>query len=546
MLFELAFERAQSNPGEACAIAGGILLGGYVLKRILNPSLYRNIDGPDSHSFIYGHLRSLYSPLGLPFHDSLQDSYGSLSKVKGWFGDDRLYISDPRALQEILVKENDTAFQRTRAFLDFSNLAFGPGLLATAGAVHKTQRKMMNPVFTSTHMRALVPTFELIAQDLKGAINNELEGSGSKDLDMLQWCSAAALELIGQAGIGHTFGIFQGAESVYNHAIKSFLPALNDLLPFQPIMMLIYNMRPASWRRKIAESVPHRGVQRLKEIIDIQDEQAQAILRDKKDNLHISRGGDEPSDIMSILIQANQQAAEGERLPEDQLLGQMNTFIFAGHETTSGALARVLHILSLDQGMQDRLRAELQATPSNLDYNELNALEYLDAICHELLRLYPPLTTTEREAIKDWVLPLRYPVKGKDGREIREVKVKKGTQIYIAMRQANRCKETWGEDADEFKPERWLKDLPSSVAESRTPGVYSSLMTFLAGPRACIGFRFSLLELKVMLVMLVRSFRFAPAGTAVEWRLGQTMCPFELGVKLEELHPRLPLNVTRL
>lgn len=53
-------------------------------------------------------------------------------------------------------------------------------------------------------------------------------------------------------------------------------------------------------------------------------------------------------------------------------------------------------------------------------------------------------------------------------------------------------------------------------------------------------------DVEFMLVILVRSFKFAPANIAVDWCIGQTICPFELGVKLEELHPRLPLNLARL
>src|ERR1700750_574047 len=106
----------------------------------------------------------------------------------------------------------------------------------------------------------------------------------------------------------------------------------------------------------------------------------------------------------------------------------------------SGALARVLHLLSMNSSIQDRLRDELNSAPSSLDYNELHSLEYLDAICREVLRLYPPATMIERQPMKNWVVPLRYPVKGKDGKMLREIEIKKGTQIYVALREANRCK----------------------------------------------------------------------------------------------------------
>lgn len=94
----------------------------------------------------------------------------------------------------------------------------------------------------------------------------------------------------------------------------------------------------------------------------------------------------------------------------------------------------------MDQDMQDRLRAELQAAPPNLDYNGLQSLEYLDIVCREVLRLYPPVNATERDTLKDWVVPLQHPIKGVDGSMLREVEVKKGTTIVVGFREANRCK----------------------------------------------------------------------------------------------------------
>ncbi|CAE6456595.1 unnamed protein product, partial [Rhizoctonia solani] len=296
----------------------------------------------------------------------------------------------------------------------------------------------------------------------------------------------------------------------------------------------------------------------LKEIIDVQDEQAQMILNQKKDKL---RGGqvdieNEDHDIMSVLLKANMEAEEKDRLPEEQLLGQMNTLIFAGHETTSGALARILQLLAMNLEMQDRLRTELLEAPAQLTYDDLHNLPYLDAICRETLRLYPPAPLLEREALADCTIPLRYPIKGKNGEEIREIQVRKGTGVYISLKGANRAKtrpplnrETWGQDADVFRPERWLEKLPDSVSEAKTSGVYSSMMTFSAGPRACIGFKFSLLELKTVLTTLVKSFKFEPGSTRTVWLAGGTMAPYVEGTKelLEEgKYPTMPLKVSVL
>lgn len=101
-----------------------------------------------------------------------------------------------------------------------------------------------------------------------------------------------------------------------------------------------------------------------------------------------------------------------------------------------------------------------------------------------------------------------FPMKSADGKsEIREIPIKKNTKVIISFLSANRSKAVWGEDAEEWKPERWLGKSPDEVAKVRLPRVYSSMcvsfclvssdaetlttilmkrMTFLAGGRACM------------------------------------------------------------
>lgn len=74
------------------------------------------------------------------------------------------------------------------------------------------------------------------------------------------------------------------------------------------------------------------------------------------------------------------------------------------------------------------------------------------------------------------MLPLLWPVKSADGRtEIKEIPLKKNTDITISILNANRSKAIWGEDALEWKPERWLSPLPKSVTDAHLPGVYSQM-----------------------------------------------------------------------
>ncbi len=72
-------------------------------------------------------------------------------------------------------------------------------------------------------------------------------------------------------------------------------------------------------------------------------------------------------------------------------------------------------------------------------------------------------------------MPLSIPIRGVDGKLIHEIPVPKGTEVMVGIRESNRNKAIWGEDALEWKPERWLSPLPETVAGAHIPGVYSNL-----------------------------------------------------------------------
>ena len=78
-------------------------------------------------------------------------------------------------------------------------------------------------------------------------------------------------------------------------------------------------------------------------------------------------------------------------------------------------------------------------------------------------------------ATRDSVLPFSNPVRGRNGKEMHEVVVPKGTVVLTHYQASNSDPALWGEDAEEWKPERWLAPLPGAVEEARIPGVYSNL-----------------------------------------------------------------------
>ncbi|KAI0644158.1 cytochrome P450 [Trametes meyenii] len=143
---------------------------------------------------------------------------------------------------------------------------------------------------------------------------------------------------------------------------------------------------------------------------------------------------------------------------------------------------------------------------------------YLDCVVRESLRVHAPVPRTERIAIHDVAVPLDTPFKDVHGNLQHTLKVLKGCFVNIPILAIHRSKTVWGEDALEFKPERW--ERPPEAASS-TPGVWSHLFTFLGGAHACIGYRFSLVETKAFLFVLVRAFEYKLAVPAEEIVLSQ-------------------------
>jgi len=233
-----------------------------------------------------------------------------------------------------------------------------------------------------------------------------------------------------------------------------------------------------------------------------------AILADGGGNEKLEKSSWPGRDLLSLLLRANMSTdlPPNQRMTEEDVLAQVPTFLVAGHETTSSATTWALFALTQNLEAQSKLRDELLTVGTDSPtMDELNALPYLDAVVRETLRIHAPVPSTMRVATQDDILPLGEPIKDKYGKMMDGIPIKKGQTLMIPILALNRAKSIWGEDALEFKPERW-ETTPEAAAS--IPGIWGHMLTFLGGPRACIGYRFALVEMKVLLFTLIRAFEF--------------------------------------
>jgi cytochrome P450 len=154
--------------------------------------------------------------------------------------------------------------------------------------------------------------------------------------------------------------------------------------------------------------------------------------------------------------------------------------------------------------LREEIRVNLPDNPGpNFDMAAvLESLPLLNGVCNETMRLYPTVPITIRDTIRNTT--------------INGVYVPRGTQIHIVPWATNRLPSLWGEDADEFKPERWVDSTTGKPNNTGGSTSNYDILTFLHGPRSCIGKDFAKAELRCLVAAFVRAFEVEYADPSVE------------------------------
>ncbi|KZT05294.1 cytochrome P450 [Laetiporus sulphureus 93-53] len=535
------------------ALSLGLAALAYALWKLV-PFVYRlwispmrDLPGPSNPSWIYGNLKQIRNSEEAVLHEAWTETYGKTINYKGWMNTNRLYTVDTRALSHILSHSYDYPKPHISHF--FLSRILGAGLLIVEGEQHRMQRRIMNPAFGPAQIRELTGIFVEKSMQLRDIWSAEIAKHGEPArVDVLSGLSKATLDVIGLAGFNYKFDSLnpEGKPNELSEAFSIMFESLSGagvhLFRFFKAYIPPLRIIPDNFSRKsgAAQAVMRRIGMQL-----IADKKA-AILKaaeSEKDKENDDGSSLHGRDLLTLLIKANMSTdiPESQRLSDADVLAQVPTFLVAGHETTSNATTWCLFALSQAPEVQQKLREELWSIPTeDPTMDELNELPYLDAVVRETMRVHSPVVSTIRMAGKDDFIPLNAPYTDVHGQVRDSIKIDQGTLILIPVLAINRAKDLWGEDAFEFKPERW--ESPPDVIQT-IPGVWGNLMSFLGGPRSCIGYRFSLVEMKALLFTLVRAFEFELAVTAsdITKKRGIVQRPFVTS-EMEKGH-QLPLLI---
>ncbi|KAH6909123.1 cytochrome P450 [Coprinopsis sp. MPI-PUGE-AT-0042] len=520
----------------------------YFLRPLVRKNSLSILPVPSGGSLLFGHVGKLFRA-GRTQYQATLDEKGLVCNLGVFLGKPALLLSDPKALHHVLVKDQDI-FEETPESYVGRNAIFGPGLLSTFGEQHRKQRRMLNPVFSINHMREMVPTFHEIANKLSATLE-EMVSQRRQEVEISEWLTRGALELIAQSGFGHSFDslIVGEKEHPYITSVKQLTGLFTKTRVLQMLVLPVlhrWNLGGRSLQRFVMDNLTWGPVRALRNVVDVMHRTSVEIYDARKKALEkgaLPEGSGK--DILTILMRSNMESSMEDKLPDEEIIAQITTFVFAGMDTTSSAMCRFLWLLAKHQDAQDRLRKEIRDAKEmygQLNYDQLVALPYLDAVCRETLRLYPPVPLVTRTTLKDARVPLFRPIHGTDGKGVQDLIIPEGTKVFLSIQGCNRSCELWGPDALEWKPERWMNDFPKTLVEAKVPGVYSHLLTFIGGGRACIGFKFSQLELKIMALHLLDHLKFSLSDKDISWRSLGIVTP---AVDLSKLRPELPLLVER-
>jgi cytochrome P450 len=380
-------------------------------------------------------------------YEQCANRYGQIFKMRTLDGP-RVVIGNPEGAREIFGADPDQlAVWKPEAF---ATLLGDRSLLVLGGASHRRERKLLMPAFHRERMRDYGHTICNVA----AAGCASLERGAT--FDMRRLTRELSLEVI----LRTVFGFEDPAQ------IAEFRAALTRYTA--PIHALAIAWRPL--QRRLHGLGPWASFERARAQVD-------ALLY-----RHIRQRRERPSesnDILSLLLAARYE--DGSRMGDPEIRDQLLTLLVAGHETTAKALAWAFYWLHRQPETLARLRAEL-ATERGGGPEKMAALPYLEAVCHESLRLHPIVPEITRVLQKPLVVL---------GHEHSA-----GTVLSVSVIMLHRNQELYP-DPERFWPERFLTRKYAPF----------EFVPFGGGHRRCLGAAFALYEMKLLLGTIVRGCR---------------------------------------
>lgn len=372
--------------------------------------------------------------------------------------------NDP-ALVELILKKRPMDFPKSPRMAAGLQPLLGNSSFISNGETWLHQRRIIDPAFEGGRLREAFPAMWDAAQAGVARLAPLADGA---EIDIEPQTSHAAADVIFRT----LFSI-----PIEDATAAQVFQAFREHQDAQPMVNLGGLMALPRWARLHTRQVREtarriRGL--IRQLVATRAAEIQA--------------GTAPPDL-ATKIMTTPDPQTGRRFSETEMIDEVATFFLAGHETGASALAWALYLLAESPEWQDRLAEEARRNLAP-DFAAIRTLPLARAVFREALRLYPPVAMTVRQCRR--------------AESLRGRKAPRGAQLVLSPWHLHRHERLW-DNPDAFDPARW--ETGNGKACQR-----DAFIPFSAGPRACPGAGFAMIEGPLILSALVRAYRLAPGA----------------------------------
>ncbi|XP_063357936.1 uncharacterized protein LOC134647515 [Cydia amplana] len=364
------------------------------------------------------------------------------------------------------------------------------GLLLSNGEKWQTRRKILTPTF---HFNIL-QQFSIILQENAQRLLTVLEAASERPVDVVPVISEFTLSSICETAMGTQLN---EQETNAARSYKDTIYKIGQIFSkrFARIYLFsdfIFNYTSLGREQKNLLKIVRNFT---KTVID-----QKKVMLENNINSDAIKDGEEYDDIFFMskkkkvaMLDLLISAKKDKLIDSAGIQEEVDTFMFEGHDTTASGLTFCMMALANNRDIQNKAVAELKELFGDSDraitMEDINKLPFLDRCIKESLRIYPPVHFISRQLTEDVRLSNKYDVPA-------------GVACHISIYDLHHREDLYP-DPTRFDPDRFL---PEHCAR-RHPYAY---IPFSAGPRNCIGQKFALLEMKLVLAEVLRKFELQP------------------------------------
>ncbi|TVY92117.1 Cytochrome P450 monooxygenase [Lachnellula willkommii] len=386
-------------------------------------------------------------------------------------GDRQIFTAEPENIKAILAtqfKDFQLPPRRKAAFQPI----FGHGIFTTDGGEWEASRALLRPNFTRSQVGDL-DTFEVHISNMISKIPRDGSTVDLQELFFKLTMDSAtdflfgySTDVLGSSGNSEAGQRFSDAFSyvTFRAGIEVRLGKLVSMLP----------------DKKYTE-----GLEFIYQYVANYVQKAVSLHQQSLKDSKLGEGDEKAGKY--VFLEHLAKTNYSEKKIQDELLN----ILLAGRDTTASLLGYFFYILARRPDVAAKLREEISKLGNTRpSFEQIKSLKYLQYCLNETLRLHPIVPMNGRVAVRDTTIPLGG---GPDGKS--PVLVKKGQPVIYSTYVMQRRTDLYGEDALEFKPERWENLRPSW-----------QYLPFNGGPRICIGQQFALTEASYTVIRVLQSF----------------------------------------